>query len=277
MGINTGIAWTDSTFNPWIGCTKIGPGCDNCYAEAADHRFYNSAHWGAGAPRKRTSEANWKKPLQWNRAAQASGRPHRVFCASQADVFDNEIDPQWRADLWALIRATPFLTWQLVTKRVGNIDKMLPPDWTRSHEGCYPNVWLIITVVNQEEADRDIPKLTRVPAIVRGLSVEPQIGPINLAQAGLEIDLTKDGLESTNLHWIIIGGESAQFGKCREFNLVWAADLIAQCHGADVAVFMKQLGSKPTLLGEPFAATGKGDEPDEWPIHLRIRQFPVTA
>src|SRR5688572_4428248 len=100
----TGIAWTDSTFNPWIGCTKVGPGCDHCYAEALDkrHRWGGATHWGAGVERMRTSPSNWAKPRAWNRKAVASGKPWRVFCASLADVFDNEVPHDWRADLFEL-------------------------------------------------------------------------------------------------------------------------------------------------------------------------------
>ena len=111
MAENSKIEWTHHTFNPWEGCQKVGPGCDHCYAEARDQRFTGGAHWGPGAPRRRTSPANWRKPLAWDRAAAAAGERHRVFCASLADVFDNAVDPAWRDDLWRLIEATPNLDW----------------------------------------------------------------------------------------------------------------------------------------------------------------------
>lgn len=108
MGEHTEIAWADATFNPWEGCQKVGPGCDGCYAEARNARFHGTAiHWGPGAPRRRTSAANWRKPFTWSAQAERTGRRLRVFCASLADVFDNAVDPAWRADLFALIRATP--------------------------------------------------------------------------------------------------------------------------------------------------------------------------
>src|SRR3954462_4489732 len=99
------ISWTKSTFNPWVGCTNIGPGCDHCYAEALDkrHRWGGATHWGTGVQRKRTSEGYWRQPLAWNRKAAASDKPWRVFCASLADVFDNEVPDEWRRDLFALI------------------------------------------------------------------------------------------------------------------------------------------------------------------------------
>src|SRR5690349_21217004 len=108
MAENSKIEWTDHTFNPWIGCTKVSPACDRCYAEALATR-YGWVTWGGD--RKRTAPANWRKPIQWNNQAIADGSRPFVFCASLADVFDNEVDPQWRTDLFALIRATHNLTW----------------------------------------------------------------------------------------------------------------------------------------------------------------------
>ena len=172
----TSIEWTDFSFNPWEGCQKIGPGCDHCYAEARDVRFTGGTHWGPGAPRRLTSRANWNLPVRWNADAAKAGTRPRVFCASLADVFDNAVDLQWRADLFNLISITPNLDWLLLTKRPGNIAKMLPATWGDG----YPNVWLGCTIVNQEEADRDIPKLLAVPAAVRFLSMEPLLGPVDL-------------------------------------------------------------------------------------------------
>ena len=133
------IEWTDHTFNPWIGCQHVSPGCDHCYAETQNNfRKWNGGTWGPHAPRKRTSEANWRKPLQWARDAANRGKSARVFCASLADVFDNQVAPAWRVDLFELIRETPQLDWLLLTKRPENIRKMLPLDWMDG----YPNVWL---------------------------------------------------------------------------------------------------------------------------------------
>lgn len=101
MAENTKIEWTDHTFNPWIGCTKVSPGCDHCYAENLMDKRMGVAVWGPGNERVRTKDANWKMPLRWNAQADAfmaqHGRRQRVFCASLADVFDNAVDPQWRA------------------------------------------------------------------------------------------------------------------------------------------------------------------------------------
>ena len=133
MADNSNIEWCDHTFNPWEGCQKVSPECDNCYAEARNQRFAGGTNWGPKAPRRRTSVSNWNKPRRWNRdhAAffAAHGRRQRVFCASLADVFDNAVDRQWRIDLFQLIHETPNLDWQLLTKRPQNMRRMLPVDW----------------------------------------------------------------------------------------------------------------------------------------------------
>ncbi len=222
MAANSKIAWTDSTFNPWIGCTKVGPGCDNCYAEALNKRFGHN-NWGSGVARRRTGAANWKGPRRWDREAVASGIRRKVFCASMADVFDNEVPPTWRADLFDLIRETPNLDWIILTKRIGNVAGMLPADWGDG----YPNVWLLITVVNQDEADRDIPKLLETPAAVWGLSIEPQL-------EGFYIGLG----DVATLDWIITGAESGP--NARPYNEDWARDLRDWCQKTGTAFFYKQ-------------------------------------
>lgn len=251
MAEDSNIEWTKHTFNPWEGCQKVGPGCDHCYAEARDQRFTGGAHWGPHAARRRTSAANWKRVLQWDRRAWEAGKRHRVFCASLADVFDNHasILPEWRADLWALIRATPSLDWMLLTKRPGNIAAMLPPDWGDG----WPNVWLGCTVVNQAEADRDIPKLLAVPAKVRFLSMEPLLGPVDLTEIAvprpdLRASVVFDVLRGTGgldrpigcLDLIIVGGESGP--HARPMHPDWARALRDQCNAAWVAFFFKQWG-----------------------------------
>lgn len=252
MSANTKIEWCDHTFNPWIGCQKVGPGCDHCYAEAWDRRFAVSGHamrWGPGAERRRTSLANWRKPVQWNANADAfqaqHGRRQRVFCASLADVFDNQIDPQWRADLLRLIDQTPNLDWLLLTKRIGNANAMLDQAemivcgsiWTNYRPR--PNVWLGATVVNQEEADRDIPKLLAVPAAKRFLSMEPLLGPVHLDQfhptREPALPPLLDGVD-----WVIVGGESGP--GARPMHPDWARSLRDQCAVAGVPFLFKQWG-----------------------------------
>lgn len=255
----TGIAWTDSTFNPWIGCTKVGPGCDHCYAEALDrrHKWGGSTHWGAGVPRKRTSEDYWWKPRVWNDKARKSGKPWRVFCASLADVFDNEVPKEWREDLWALIHDTPYLTWLLLTKRIGNASKMLPKPSVHRMPWPWENVWIGATIVNQEEADRDVPKLLATPAAVRFVSYEPALGPV-------------DWTKFPGLDWIIVGGESTQGAKAREFSIRWAENTIAEARAIGAAPFVKQLGATFGLKDRA------GADPAEWPSNLRVQEFPCS-
>lgn len=255
MAETTAIAWCDSTFNAWIGCTKVSPGCDHCYAEALDarHRWGGNVHWGTAVPRYRTSANLWKQPLAWNRKAEASDKPWRVFTNSLADVFDNEVPGLWRADLFHLIEDTPFLTWLLLTKRIGNAAKMLPADW----QAGWDNVWLGASIVNQDEADRDIPKLLATPAAKRFVSYEPALGPVNfLAFKGLD--------------WIIVGGESRQGGKVRHFDLQWAYHAIGDAEKIGAAPFVKQLGSSNGYKDRA------GADPAEWPDGLRIREFPES-
>src|ERR1700747_3757056 len=141
MAENSEISWTDSTFNPWIGCQKVSAGCDRCYAETLMDARYHRVQWGPHGQRVRTSAANWKLPLRWAKKAREAledfdigmltmrpSRP-RVFCASLADVFDNQAPEGARADLWGLIEDTPELDWLLLTKRPENILEMIPPKW----------------------------------------------------------------------------------------------------------------------------------------------------
>ncbi|MBM3460758.1 MAG: phage Gp37/Gp68 family protein [Armatimonadetes bacterium] len=310
MAETSKIAWTDSTFNPVIGCTKVGPGCDHCYAEAMDSRkrWGGVVHWGPGTPRQRTSASNWKQPLAWNRKAAASGKPWRVFCASLADVFDNEWPDGVREDLFRLIEQTPALTWLLLTKRIGNASDMMFRA-RGGHLPLLPNVWLGATIVNQEEADRDIPKLLSTPARVRFVSYEPALEPVDWTQITERIaassTVTFDALHEKDkldrgtwrprLDWIIVGGESGP--NARPFNIAWARYTIAQCRAAGVACFVKQLGAHVITNGIQDAGdwwprqtglldTGKGyfrkhlvdragADPAEWPENFRIQEFPL--
>lgn len=310
MSENTNIEWCDHTFNGWEGCQHAGPGCDNCYAEARNKRFGGgvAVNWGPGAPRRRTSAANWTLPLKWNRragimqSAWANGvalhggdeaaciaagffKPQRpkVFCSSLADVFDNAVDPMWRADLFALIAQTQNLDWLLLTKRIGNVKPMLEAIRHSSDEDLslldmmpMPNVWLGATIVNQAEADRDIPKLLAVPAEKRFLSMEPLLGPINIrdriyrfhcgdcdhdfncvdetVRPRLECPVCgNDQVEDNqaDVDWVIVGGESGH--NARPMHPDWARSLRDQCQSAGVPFMVKQWGEwREALEGEEF-------------------------
>jgi protein gp37 len=256
MGENSAIEWCDHTFNPWIGCQAISPACDNCYAAA----WVNGRLRGDFSQRRRTVADNWRKPLRWDRMAKAAGVRHRVFCASLADVFDNQVPDEWRADLWDLIQHTEHLDWLLLTKRPQNIARMLPQPATgwQNPEWPWPNVWLGTTVENQAEADRRIPQLLAVPAARHFLSCEPLLGPVDLKRflrrgdsglreadplaAFLLREAEDDGTAwvRPRIDWVIAGGESGP--KARPTHPDWARDLRDQCAAADMPFFFKQWG-----------------------------------
>jgi protein gp37 len=288
MSANSKIEWTDHTFNPWMGCTKVSPACDHCYAEVSTPSRTLGVEWGAGHPRRLTSEANWKAPLRWNAQAyyqcECGWRGHkgntegtsltdglpscpacdridikpvrqRVFCASLADVFDNEVPNAWRQRLMSLIADTPNLDWLLLTKRIGNVPRMLQN--ACEHDGRLmdandlyrplENVWLGITICNQEEANRDIPKLLQVPAVVRFLSMEPLLGPVDLRRAHMA------PVRLPRVDWVIVGGESGP--HARPMHPDWARSLRDQCAAAGVPFLFKQWGEwcprGPGSLGYP--------------------------
>jgi protein gp37 len=220
----------------------------------------------------------------------------RVFCASLADVFDNEVDPLWRTDLFKLIAETPDLDWLLLTKRIGNAGAMIEQSLDmlsttlRGMPWPWPNVWLGATVVTQAEADRDVAKLLTTRAVRRFVSIEPMLGPVDLTelQPGGMLRVWSDALrgraaamagsgpahDTARLDWVIVGGESG--AGARPMVLGWAKDVVRQCQSADVPVLVKQIGAHPTNReGERHPAKDrKGGDMAEWPPELRVRQFP---
>lgn len=270
MATTTNISWTDHTFNPWIGCTKVSPGCTHCYADARDKlRKWTPAGWGPGKPRRRTSEANWREPLKWNRARKlmshqmdAGPRP-RVFCASLADWLDDEVPIDWLADLLALIHECSQLDWQLLTKRPENLRprmhevlNLLPsgnnvtPQEARARtmaigfledlgapDTCLHNVWVGTTVENQEYADRRIPHLLDIPAAVHFISVEPMLEPMHYYRhVWFRWFVFPDPANARR--WTICGGESGPHR--RPFEIQWAQALADQCARTGKPFFMKQ-------------------------------------
>lgn len=269
MAEGSKIEWTDHTFNPWTGCTKITPGCDHCYAESWAKRS-GLVKWG-NHDRKRTTADYWKGPVVWNRNADRfealKGHRQRVFCASLADVFDNQADPTWREDLFSLIRQTPRLDWLLLTKRPFNIKKMLPADWGAG----YANVWLGHTAEDQPRFDDRWRHLEAIPAAVRFISYEPALGPLSVRNAAIKPD------------WLIVGGESGH--GARPMQAQWARDVVAECREFGVAPFFKQWGlpeNNPLFAGRSVSAEeakevdphGKGGGLLDGEI---VRQFPDRA
>lgn len=251
MTKNTKIEWAHHTFNPSVGCTKVSPACDHCYAEGWAKRS-GMVKWGTQAERRRTSESNWRQPIKWNAEAERLGVQYRVFCASLGDWADNAVPLQWQLDLAAVIDRTPNLIWLLLTKRIGNakalLDKMFP-------SGMPENVWIGATICNQQEAERDILKVLDIPAAKRFLSIEPLLGPINLAQmqSGARVldVLQGGGFHETHFEplphdhhpcvdWVIVGGESGH--GARPMHPKWVRSLRDQCLAAEVPFFFKQHG-----------------------------------
>ena len=245
MAENSKIEWTDHTFNPWLGCTKVSDGCKHCYAETLMDKRYGRVEWGPQGTRQRTSPANWQKPLAWNRQAAAEGRRYKVFCASLADVFENraELVP-WRSDLFQLIEKTPHLDWLLLTKRPESVNDMVPGQW-RNVNRWPENVWIGTSVENQATADERIPHLLRIPARVRFLSMEPLLDVVNLTKYQPFCQTLDDyraarGILSGWISWVIVGGESGH--GARPMNPNWARSVRDQCVAAGVPFFFKQWG-----------------------------------
>lgn len=302
MSENSAIEWCTHTFNPWVGCAKVSPGCKHCYAETLMDKRYGRVEWGVHGTRSKTSPGNWKKPLRWDRLAAESGTRARVFCASLADVFEDRPElVEWRAELFALIEATPNLDWQLLTKRPELIMRMVPDSWAL--DGFPPNVWIGTSVEDQERADERIPELLALPAQVRFLSCEPLLGPVDLSPwfatldheaAGLALDPLSasllqrgmdDGLASAptlgeRIHWVIVGGESGN--GARPIDVEWIRGIVRECSAAGVATFVKQLGANVRDRNdvgfaadeEWFTETGESTNPTGWPSTVEVVHNP---
>lgn len=232
MAGETLIAWTDHTFNPWMGCTKVSDGCKNCYAETLTKNRMGLDVWGPRATRQVT-KGPWDNVLAWNRAAERDGVIRRVFCASLCDVFeDHPIANATLPRVWRLIRQCQSLQFQLLTKRPERIADNLPDDWGSRGDG-WPNVWLGTSIEDMRVAAR-ADHLRSIPATVRFISYEPALGPLN------DLDLT-------GIDWIIYGGESGP--GYRPEDKQWARDMREKCITAGVAFFHKQSAAIRTEMG----------------------------
>lgn len=267
MGDQTAIEWTDHTFNAWWGCSRISPACRFCYADRDASRWGHQL-WRRNGERRPMSEDYWRKPAKWNRDAEKVGKPAKVFCASMSDVFEDhpQVAP-WRDRLWGVIESTPWLTWQLLTKRIENVADMVPwsGDWPR-------NVWIGCSVETQRFAEQRIPKLLRLTgAAERFVSCEPLLGPLDLtrvklpngalvdALAGDVID-PRDGViyasAPSSVTWVISGGESGP--KARPSHPEWFRSLRDQCQRSRVPHLFKQWGEwTPDRTGQHLVSAGK--------------------
>jgi protein gp37 len=247
---DTSIEWTDKTWNPVTGCTKVSQGCKHCYAEAIANRMWATQYKpnADGTARKftdvRCHDDRLTQPYSWR-------KPARVFVNSMSDLFHPDIPFEFIVRVFGVMKDTPQHTYQVLTKRPETMRHFM--GWLINGLGysSYPtsNVWLGTSVEDQANANKRIPYLYRLPAAVRFLSCEPLLGPLNLGFALSYVD------------WVIVGGESGR--GARPFNPDWARSIRDQCAAAGVAFFMKQMGGlRPGTTLEAL------------PPDLRVREFP---
>lgn len=264
MGEQTKIEWTDHTFNPWQGCQRVSPGCENCYAEAFS-KWTGHKVWGPTAPRRFFGDKHWGEPGKWDRAAAEAGVRRRVFCASFADVLEKRDDlvPQ-RARLWRLIDDLRHLDWLLLSKRPENGPLFLP--WMVDASDPWPHVWVGATGENDEYAKRRAAALRKIRAVVRFMSYEPALGPVDWDAV----------LGEGGIHWLIIGGESGP--GAREAHVEWMTAALEACRRHGVSPFVKQLGRFPRADGKLLQLRDrkKGGAIEEFPAAMRVREWPLS-
>jgi protein gp37 len=269
------IEWTDMVWNVCTGCTKVSPGCANCYAERYAARgigdFKQSFCGGTMIARSfsevRMHPERLERPLHWR-------KPKKIFVCSVGDLFHEDISDEFIDQVFKTMARAPQHTFQILTKRPGRMQSIVP-----IIRGHYPDrlnhVWLGVSCENQAAADERIPLLIETPAAIKFVSCEPLLGPIDFRKVPkfntVDFDLSN--------WWAIVGGESGPHARpCR---IEWIEKIIALCETADVPLFVKQLGAYPIWAGaksEPIEpARGKNADPSEWPESLRVREFPINA
>lgn len=258
MGDNTGIEWTDATWNPVTGCDKVSPGCDHCYAESIAHRFAGTPAYPDGFAVTLRPE-RLGQPLRWK-------KPRKVFVNSMSDLFHKDIPDEYIARVFAVMALAPQHTFQILTKRHARMRALLSSDeflnlfgealYTCEHptgeetaepisQWPLPNVWLGVSVENQQWADIRIPALLDTPAAVRFLSCEPLLGPVDLVPPLKTWADDRSVQINQHLHWVIVGGESGP--GARPMHPDWARSIRDQCVFAGVPFLFKQWGSYDQL------------------------------
>ena len=287
--MGTGIEWTDETWNPVTGCTKVSPGCAHCYAERLAPKVFagqTTVDRVTLFTRKRKfedvrcHEDRLDQPLRWR-------RPRKVFVNSMSDLFHEDVPDAFIDRVFAVMALAPQHTFQILTKRaermraymttplrghtsipveIGKLREWFhrPTNWTWPHS----NVWLGVSVENQHFADERIPLLLQTPAAVRFISAEPLLAPVDLHR----IQNPKDGFHASALQgqhddnfyefdraldWVIVGGESGR--GARPFDLAWARSIVQQCKDAGVPVFVKQVGASPVVVCPSCVGRGSDD------------------
>ena len=297
MSGKTGIAWTDATWNPVVGCTRVSAGCDHCYAfQLHDQRYvaWRRGHWPTAPEQYRQPFSNVRllparldDPLHWR-------RPRRVFVNSMSDLFHPDVPDEFICRIFEAMLFAEKHTFQILTKRAERMRQFITEIWPRWAKiyatPVLPNVWLGVSVEHQAAADERIPLLLQTPAAVRFLSCEPLLGPVDLCDVRYDNmvainTLTGEygfprpyGGSGPRIHWCIIGGESGP--HARPMEVEWARSLVEQCREADVPVFMKQLG---TVNARIFNMHDRhGGDIEEWRERhllprLDVREFPQTT
>lgn len=255
MGKTTGIAWTNATWNPWQGCTKVSDGCKNCYMYREKKRYGQDPFTVV-----RSKPATFNAPLKWNLPEGS-----RIFVCSWSDFFHEDAD-DWRGEAWKIMRQLPQYDFLIPTKRPERIMNALPLDWKYDNKP-FKNVWLGVSIEDRKTAMVRILELIKIPAHIRWLSCEPLLEATYLALDGTVPKGSGRIYEhiGDKIHWVVVGGESGL--NCRAMEIDWARDIVAQCreNGNGIAVFVKQLGGYPNSRHEL----------DDLPEDLRIREFPV--
>lgn len=341
MGRETSIEWTEATWNPVRGCSRVSRGCEHCYAESVARRFS-----GPGQPyeglvrldRDGKAKAQWNgtvrlvyehlgDPIRWT-------KPRRIFVNSMSDLFHEALAFEHVAAIFGVMASSPKHVFQILTKRPARareffawLDRreeqgraMFPddaPSWRigqllarelsrfglsgarpgtdatgwedfdpRRQPWPLPNVWIGVSVEDQQSADERIPDLLACPAAVRWVSYEPALGPIDFRRWTLAEHGRHHIGAAPGLSWIVVGGESGP--GARPFDLSWARSTIAQCRASGIACFVKQLGADPHVYVPPSGAPDdggdfvpigladrKGGDMGEWPEDLRVREMPA--
>jgi protein gp37 len=284
MSDRSSIEWTDATWNPMTGCTKISPGCAHCYIEHTPAFRIAGRRFEKGHISLRLHPDRLEQPLHWR-------RPRHVFVNSLSDLFHADVPDAFIDQVFTTILKTPQHTYQILTKRPERMRAYMQGrgemfllargplrEMDRSDRLVWPpaNAWLGVSVENQHFADERIPILLQTPAAVRFLSCEPLLGPVQLAWEGY--GLYEYGYLRQGINWVIVGGESGP--GARPCDVAWVRAIIAQCGAAGVPCFVKQLGGRPfhersmTLPIILHTRDRKGADPAEWPADLRVREFP---
>lgn len=284
--MSTSIQWTNETWNPVTGCSKVSQGCKFCYAE----RIWKKVYGYRPFTDVRFHPDRIQAPLRWK-------KPTMVFVNSMSDLFHESVKSEWIDAVFAVMGMTQRHVYQVLTKRpermkqeMERLAASISPLESQAREIGYtfkfdgldglvhstlpwpiPNVWLGVSAEDQQTAEERIDILRQTPAAVRWVSFEPLLGPIYLRD-----------FRTLRVDWAVVGGESGTKEKSRKFDLRWAYDIVAQCRAAKIPVFVKQLGRNPFFSGGSEEAArvslklqdSHGGNMNEWPADLRIREFP---